>query len=189
MPPPLVMFDLDGVLCRFTDGACVAHGRPVAQPAVWAFHREWGITDAEFYAPQGREFWAGLGRWEDGFALLAAAEALVGRSRILFVTSPVRTDGCTDGKRDWFAAHLPAYDPWADLMVGGAKFKLAHLAAVLVDDSDANCRAFAEAGGRTLTPPRTWNESRHLADPESSLFDAAAQAKILEQEVGWAARA
>ncbi len=172
--------DLDGVLARFTDGMFHAHGRPAQPVTTWNFHHSWGLTDEQFYAVATREFWTGLGRWEDGFALLETVERLVGRDRVCFLSSPTRTPGTGQGKREWFAKNLPAYDPWADLFLGGAKHKLAARDTILIDDSDANCAAFVRAGGMSWTPPRQWNHDAFRCLPDGT-FDAAAECRAFEE--------
>jgi hypothetical protein len=41
---------------------------------------------------------------------------------------------------------------------------VAHTRAVLLDDSDDNCRRFADAGGQYLLMPRPWNANRDVCD-------------------------
>ncbi len=164
--------DLDGFLARFTTGACTIHNRPADETgrwATWDHQRSWGMTDEQFYAPMGFEFWRSLRPWEDGMRFLSLVEPAVGRENIAFLSSPVRTSGCEEGKRHWFAQHLPGYDRWADLFLGGAKHKFAHAGAILIDDSDANCERFVRAGGRALLVARPWNKQRDLVD-ENGLF-------------------
>lgn len=168
-----LFFDLDGVLARFSDGANALHNLPPVQPTTWNFHHPHGLTDEAFYGPMNREFWAGLGRWEDGFALLAACVARYGTAPIAFLTSPCRTAGCEEGKRAWVKEHLSplGFDPWKDVFIGGDKSKLcAARGQVLLDDSDANVTAWhAKFGGGWLIP-RPWNDYRHLCDDEGRFF-------------------
>lgn len=172
-----ILFDVDGVLARFTCGAILAHGRSQESGPYypsWDHHKTWGLTDEAFYAPMNREFWAGLGRWEDGFKLLERVIELAGKDSILFLTAPVQTPGCEEGKRAWAAEHLTplGFDPFADVLIGGAKHKLAHRDVLLVDDSDSNIKKFHDAGGRTWRVPRPWNANRDLCERSTGLFDA-----------------
>jgi hypothetical protein len=164
---PIFYFDIDGFLARFTEGASRAHGRPTDETIIWkSWHhwRTWGKEDEALYAVCNREFWANLPPWEDGMQLLRLVESRVGTSRIVFITSPARTPGTGQGKREWVAKHLPQYDPWADVMIGGAKHKLAGPGKVLLDDSDDNCRKFVEHGGEAIVIPRPWNGRADLCD-------------------------
>ena len=172
-------FDIDGLLAKFTHCACRIHGLPVSAglSGAWNFHHPHGITDEQFYAPMNREFWAGLGRWEDGFALLRYAETLVGHDNICFITSPAETEGCREGKADWFKKHLPQYKHHADLFIGGAKWKLAGPNKVLLDDSDSNIKKFADAGGKTWLVPRPWNLNRDYCNPHDGTFAEAQECK------------
>ncbi len=173
MSKTVLLCDLDGFVARFTNGVYAAHGRKMeAQPTEWNFHHGWGMKDEELYAKCDRPFWAGLDVWEDGMALVSMAEFAVGRNHICFVSSPTRTPGTGQGKREWFAEHFPKYDPWADLFVGGAKWKLAGPGKILLDDSGANCEAFDGAGGRSLLIPRPWNLCANDCVPGTDgLFD------------------
>lgn len=159
---PMILFDIDGVLARYTCGALALHGRSEhsGQWDSWNFQRGWGIEDPAFYAGQNRDFWANLGVWEDGMALFRFVESLVGQDRLVLLTAPVQTEGCCEGKRDWVKKHLPHYLP--DLVIGGPKHKLAHRGALLIDDSDANREKFSAAGGWTWCVPRPWNEHKFL---------------------------
>lgn len=173
-------FDVDGVKARFTDGVCALHGRPVKQPTVWDMHNEWDppMDDTAFYAPQDRAFWASLGVWEDGMALFRFVESLVGQDRMCLMTSPVQTEGCSEGKRDWVKKHLPHYLP--DLVIGGCKHKMAGPNKVLIDDSDSNVSKFQAHGGHGWLVPRPWNSARGLVD-SSGMFNVLAESKALQK--------
>lgn len=164
---PAVFFDLDGVLADFVSGAFAAHGKALPiEDVTWGFPEQLGfagVNDPKFWEPLGHDFWANLGRYEDGFTLLRAAEQLIGPDRIGLLSSPCDTAGCADGKRAWVAEHLPAYR--RRLFLGSAKELFAGPGKVLVDDHDANCEAFAAAGGRVVTPPRPWNRRKAECRP------------------------
>ncbi len=166
-----LLLDLDGFVAHFQNGACDLHGKPRADGLTgeWAFHHKWGITDEQFYAGMGAAFWEGLESWPDGLRLTTLLIDRVGKDRIAFLSSPCRTPGCGQGKRKWFARHFPAFDPWGDLFLGGAKWKLAHPGALLLDDSDSNCAKFRAAGGQAFLIPRPWNAKRDLCG-ENGLF-------------------
>jgi len=179
-----VLFDFDGVLARFTDGAFAVHGIAPEPVTEWNFHHKHGLTDEQFYAPMGRDFWAGLGRWEDGFALLGAVIEAVGRERVAFLTSPCRTPGCDEGKRLWAATHLSplGFDPWRDVFIGSNKAFLAHWGVVLVEDSDATISRWRDAGGHAWLVPRLWNGQWHYCDADGT-FDPMIEARALLREL------
>lgn len=176
----MIYFDIDGLLAKFCLGSHRLHGWPYKVPTTWNYHHEHGISDADFYANMGASFWANLEPWEDGFELLRLVEHRVGPGRILFLTSPCQTPGCEEGKRAWVRKFLPTYDPWKDVMIGGAKHKLAHRGALLIDDSDANCKAFAAAGGKVFLAPRPWNDHRAFAAESDGRFNPSVAMKVVE---------
>jgi hypothetical protein len=156
---PAIFFDLDGVLADFVTGALELHGKSIPVDHVrWDFDRQLGIEPAEFWAPMGRSFWAGLPVHCDGFELLRRAERLVPRDRIALLSSPCANDGCVEGKRDWVKRWLPEYLP--RLFVGTAKHLFASPSKILVDDHDGNIDRFVNSGGFTVTAPRPWNLCR-----------------------------
>lgn len=164
-----VFADLDGFLSNFVAGACVAHGSDL-HTRMGEVRRDLagqlGIDPATFWGKFGRGFWADLPTHDDGFALLAHAELTVGAANIGVLTSPCDTDGCTDGKRDWVARHLPEYK--RRLFVGSAKELFAGKNKVLIDDHDANVDKFVAAGGRALLVPRPWNRRRDECNPDGT---------------------
>lgn len=180
----VLYFDIDGVLARFTDGACRIHGRLVQQPTVWNFHKEqWSptMTSAELFAPMGRAFWAGLDLWDDGMRLLQLTEWKMHphHKRIGLLTSPCETDGCIDGKRDWIGKHLPEYK--FRLIPTPAKGELfAHPNAILVDDSDDNIASWREHGGVGVLVPRPWNARRDRTFPDGTFHVGDLQDEIRE---------
>jgi hypothetical protein len=159
-----IFFDLDGVLADFVTGALAAHGRTdvPAASVEWAIETQLGIEPETFWKPLGLEFWRDLPRHEDGFALLAHAEAKFGRDRIALLSSPCQTAGCLEGKREWVRRHLPDYE--RRLFLGSAKQMFAGPRTVLVDDHDTNTNRFVTAGGWSVPVPRPWNSHRARCD-------------------------
>lgn len=180
-----VFFDLDGVLADFVGGALKFHGRTDIDPSAvqWGIEAQLGMAPALFWGGLGYDFWAGLEPYPDGLALLAKAAELVGGANVGLLTSPCDTKGCVDGKRDWVARHLPAWR--RSLFVGSAKELFAGRGKVLVDDHDANVRKFSAAGGRTVQPPRPWNQLSHACGPGGS-FDVGRTFGMLAREVRFA---
>lgn len=159
---PVCFLDLDGVLVDFVGGALAMHGKHIPPAEVrWDFPSQVGfdgVNAAAFWAPLGRDFWAGLGWTADGRGILAAVEDAFGPERVCLLTSPCLTPGCAEGKLDWVRRELPGYA--RRVLVGPCKHLLAGPGKLLVDDHDANCEAFAKAGGASVLVPRPWNEYR-----------------------------
>lgn len=178
--PPVVFFDLDGVLADFVRGAFAHHGKSVPMPQVrWHFPQQLGFSGTwapEFWEPLGYEFWAGLRPLADGFDLLRRVESAVGPDRVGILSSPCDTRGCAEGKREWVARHIPGYRK--RLFLGSAKELFAGPGKVLVDDHDPNCERFSAWGGRSILVPRPWNDRRAECCPEGG-FDPAALAAEL----------
>lgn len=161
--------DLDGVLCRWTDGAYKIHGKPPGQPDTWDFHKAWGLSTPDLFAPMDRAFAAGLGVWEDGMDLLMRLRTIQTTHTLHIMTSPWQTPGCTEGKRDWIAKHTP-FDPWKDVTMCGSKHVHAGPGKLLIDDSDDNIHKWCGAGGAGWLVPRPWNALRHRCNADG-LFD------------------
>jgi hypothetical protein len=49
-------------------------------------------------------------------------------------------------------------------MFGPQKFRMAREGAVLIDDSDDQCRRFWDAGGKAITFPQRWNKAAQFED-------------------------
>ena len=159
---PVCFLDLDGVLVDFVGGALAMHGKHIPPAEVrWDFLTQIGfdgVNDERFWAPMGRDFWAGLGWTADGRAILAAVEEAFGAEQVCLLTSPCLTPGCAEGKLDWVRRETPGYA--RRVLVGPCKHLLAGPRKLLVDDHDANCEAFNRAGGASVLVPRPWNTRR-----------------------------
>lgn len=157
----LVFVDLDGVLADFVGGVCRKFGKPdpYTRPEAqgeWGIEKLLGIEPAAFWEPLGEEFWANLSPTHDWHSILSAAVAAAGDpANVALLTSPCETPGCLEGKKAWIANWLPEYRRSTifcsrkDLIAGPGK--------VLIDDSDANVRAWEGAGGTAVLVPRHWN--------------------------------
>jgi hypothetical protein len=159
---PVVWCDLDGVLCRFTDAALALHKMNLSPLEIrWDFYNQLGFSgerESLFWEKMGHSFWANIEPHADGFEVFRWLEKTVGQDRIGLLTSPADVDGSISGKIDWVKKHLPAYRK--RLMVGSAKNLMAAPNKVLLDDYEGNVRAFREAGGLAVMPPRSWNSRR-----------------------------
>lgn len=155
-----IALDLDGVVCSFIETARKFHQRediPISDIR-WGIEGQFGLSQKDFWDPLGRSFWANLPWTDEGPALLNGLEERFGPENIVILTSPVRTEGCVEGKMDWIRREMPAYA--RRFLVGPAKEFLASPSALLVDDHDTNCEKFRAAGGLAVMPPRPWNGRR-----------------------------
>ena len=160
MTPPTLYLDLDGVLADFVAGAARVHGRDPASVRRWNFFGDWGLTPDKFWAPLDRVFWATLPKTPECDDLVRVATDIFGVENIALVSSPCKNDGCDDGKRAWVATHLPQFED--ALFLGRDKARLAHPAAVLLDDCDDNVSRFVARGGNAITMPRPWNKNAFM---------------------------
>lgn len=157
---PVCYLDLDGVLVNFVLGAFMAHGRfdLLFSEVQWNFHEQLGIPAKEFYAPMGREFWAGLPWTPEGKNFLAQIEHVFGEENVVLLTAPVDTPGCAEGKIEWIKREMPSYAK--RFFIGSPKHLAACETKLLVDDNEQNVNTFRVAGGSAVLVPRPWNSRR-----------------------------
>ena len=155
-----LLLDMDGVLCDFYSGVCKRFNRvswPYQwKPNVWNWFQEWGITESDLAPHMDQQFYANLDWMPDGQQILTLAENKA-PGNVFLLTSPWDTPGCMEGKRDWVCKHIPQY--LHRLVIGSPKQLLSRPDAVLLDDSESNCRKFAsvDAPGTAVLVPRPWN--------------------------------
>ncbi len=119
-----------------------------------------GIPKKEFFAPLDEDFWAGLSPTPKCFDLVNLAEDHFGRDNVCILTSPILTPGCAEGKLRWLRMHLPRYA--RKCLIGPCKELCASPQALLVDDSEDNCRKFEAWRGKTVLVPAPWNRAHAL---------------------------
>lgn len=172
--------DMDGLLANFVGGVIDMHpGAPYTHAtAPWDVWTPLGLTDKQFWATKTRDFWKKLVPYPEGITLLGRLERLIGQSRIALFTHAPDIDGAIDGKRDWVKAHQPFY--LRRLLTGEPKFMVAGPTKVLIDDSDANCDAWAAAGGVAVCVPRPWNRRASECLPGGQFCPEAAFARAEE---------
>jgi FMN phosphatase YigB (HAD superfamily) len=83
-------------------------------------------------------------------------EWLETRPFLICIATACVTPGSACAKYDLIRKWLPEYEQYT--FVGNSKYLLASTNSILVDDSDANCEAFEEAGGHSILVPRPWNK-------------------------------
>lgn len=160
-----ILLDLDGVLVDFMGGAKRIHNKsydghphdPLNQEEQkpWDIEPIFGMSPSEVWEPMGFEFWRDLSPLPGMREFVAALEAEFGEEHICLLTSPIRTDGCIDGKMAWIRRHLPQYR--RRFLVGPAKEFCASPRHCLIDDHELNIAKFEEAGGHGFLVPAPWN--------------------------------
>jgi len=161
-----LLLDVDGVLADFVGGAMVAHNKPwpysgIVGDAAWHLAKIWGIENQEFWAPFGYSFWRDLEKMPEADAIFKLCVAKAGRERVCFVTSPCRTPGCMEGKRDWLTDHYPDVPVLFSVGRGGTPPKqfCASRDAVLIDDYSPSVDKFIAWGGAAFLVARPWNRN------------------------------
>ena len=152
--------DMDGVLVNLTGAACEFHG--VENPYTkkenlgkYGIAELVGMSEDEFFGSLSADFWASLRPTKEWLAILHLVETKFGRENVCILTTPTDTSGCLEGKRRWIEKHLPEYRQ--NYFMGVKKEFVATPNSLLIDDSEANCKAFWDAGGLTFLYPRPWN--------------------------------
>ena len=85
------MLDMDGVLCDFVRGSLSHHGRTLDYNTIeWDFVNQLGMPPAEFWAPLGFDFWAGLPWTPGGRDFYDALERVVGPGRVRYRARAMR---------------------------------------------------------------------------------------------------
>ena len=156
---PVCFLDMDGVLVDFVAGAHKVHGKTYEYKSVtWEFMKHFGVSNNDFWAPMGFDFWADLPWTKEGPELLRGLERYFPES-IVLMTSPCLTVGSVEGKVEWIRRNMPNYA--RKFFVGPAKHLAAGPGKVLIDDHDNNVDLFRLYGGNAVLIPRPWNR---LAD-------------------------
>jgi len=165
-----ILLDLDGVMADLTGGLMRVHNKPWPfgpenrGPDAWYLTNTWEMSADEMWEPCGFDFWAGLQKTLEADQLYQTLCRHFGQENICFLTSPVSTAGCVEGKREWCARHYPATpilfsaSSTARFTPGGPKEFLAGPERYLIDDNQDNCKRFEGAGGRAFLWPAWWND-------------------------------
>lgn len=167
--------DMDGIFVWFVKAAAKAHGfDPKGLTAgQWQMDRDIGCTLEQFWAKcQGHLFWEQMEWMPDGRMLLDMVEdfAEANKMRLHILSSPSDDIGSFSGKYAWLQKNAPHLR--RRLTLSCDKGGLGHPGALLIDDSDANCRAwrgdFNRLGGEAILVPRWWNSEYALAGQDNS---------------------
>jgi 5'(3')-deoxyribonucleotidase len=156
---------MDDVLVDFTGAACKFHNKTFAGiphspdkqvervPRKIEVHFQ--MTKPDLWDPLGFEFWRDLKPMPGCFEVVKILTDKFGEENICLLSSPIRTDGCYDGKLHWIRKHLPQFR--RRFLIGPSKDFAASPRNCLVDDHEGNTNAFIEAGGHAFIVPAPWN--------------------------------
>jgi len=160
-----ILLDMDGCIADFLGGACKFHNKPYAghphdpdnqvEQTSWDIEPIFQMTAPELWEPLGYEFWRDLEPLPWCHEIVALLNARFGEENICLLTSPIRTDGCIDGKMAWIRKHVPQFR--RRFLIGPAKQFAASPRHCLVDDHHKNIEVFKEAGGHTFLFPAPYN--------------------------------
>ncbi len=160
-----IWLDMDGVLCDWFTATCKLHGYdPEQYPAdTWDIAGVFGITTEQLFRPMGTAWWAWLKPTPEYHWL---REILRHWRDMALLTTPY-DDRSRQGKELWALLRWPgAPVVFAD---DGDKGKYACPGDVLLDDCDANIKAWRDAGGTGILMPRRWNSGWREPDTRRAL--------------------
>ena len=160
-----ILLDVDGVLANFAEAASIIHGRsnPFLKEenlGTYSIEQIWGIPLEEFIRPFDVAFWSHIPKMPDADLIVKLLKDAFGPKNICFLTKPVKTLGCLEGKKFWLEKYYPDI-PW---LFGRDKNFCSHTNSILIDDNETHCRDFIESGGRAFLIPAPWNKRYPLAD-------------------------
>lgn len=153
--------DMDGVLTDFVTAAMRLFGfiyveeiYPIREAEV---SRVIGVSDAELWAAIDRDanFWHTLNKFDWADDLIALVEEY--DPQFTIASSPGADPASPYGKAFWLRHHYKLTPK--RYMLGSQKHLLAAPGRVLIDDSDAKCQAFTDAGGVAIVFPQPWNSA------------------------------
>jgi hypothetical protein len=169
-----VMCDLDGVVADFHSAVAELHGKKLPYEdglvgdEAWCLPELWGMSDAEFYNPLGYDFWRNMPETDEAESIVGLLSYHFGRHNICFLTSPVLTEGCIEGKRDWGREHYPDIPMLVSITAKESKIPPKQFCAdpdtLLIDDASANVDMFEKGRGIAYLLPRPWNRKHHVED-------------------------
>jgi hypothetical protein len=167
-----VMLDMDGVVADFYTAAAALHRLPLPNGGggleAWWLPTIWNMSASKFYDPMGYDFWRHMPKMPDADEIVVLLDGYFGIENICFLTSPVLTPGCMDGKRDWGREHYPEIPTLISVTARESKVPpkefCAHPDTLLVDDMERNTDPFEKAGGKAYLLPRPWNRMHYVED-------------------------
>lgn len=165
-----IYLDVDGVLANFVGATAELFGFDPSVVDCWDYYPRINMTERSFWdgvKDAGSDFWKTIRPYE---WLGELYRDCCRRGPVTLLTAPPpRTDirgAMIAGRVDWI--HQQFGDDFRDYFVGCPKERLAAADAVLVDDSESNCKKFAAAGGRVILFPQPWNANRTIIEDRLS---------------------
>jgi 5'(3')-deoxyribonucleotidase len=184
--PTTIFLDLDDVLNRFSMYALQSVGCCVDVYDESDWRPEWGFdivkaanelhATVEKFAPNDfwdriqKHVWAETPKSSEYEDLLKLCNRLAQYSHTCILSAPTHDPECAAGKMDWITWNLPK-ELQRNFLIGPHKNFCARPDALLIDDSDANVRAFRAWGGQAYLFPRPWNTS-HGRKPDYAAIEA-----------------
>ena len=148
-----------GAACRFHDKPYAHYPHdPDSQTEMTSYWLStlWSMSRQALWGPLGFDFWANLEPLPWAHELVDLLAEKVGMENICILTSPIKTDGCVQGKRYYIKKHFPQFEEQS--LIGRPKHFCAGPTHALIDDHDGNIKRFAKAGGQTFLFPAPYNE-------------------------------
>lgn len=205
---PLILLDMDGVLCDFVRNAFRAFHEdeitsftPEELLGLWKtqFPGEWDICNVVANQKNeitgrldceemwrsihavGNLFWSHMPETHLYPHLRSLAKRLEAEERasVIVASSPSNHASSYAGKFEWLKSRR--INAHSHAMLGSQKHLLAAPGRILVDDNDTNCRKFREHGGRAVLVPQIWNSLHAIAaDGEQAQWEYV-ESQLLEQ--------
>jgi len=170
-----IFLDMDGVLVNFDQGVRDQF-KVDWYPGEFKinYQKEFGMSKDLFWSILDNErFWAELPWTTHGEAVMRLVENL--RPCIL---STVVVPSAFAGKYQWLQKNFPS--PLKDsrvlftsAMIGETHDSKRHCAgpgSILIDDNEAMCKNWEDAGGEAILYPAAWNSMEHITDPVGYLM-------------------
>jgi len=131
--------------------------------------KDWSLQS--FWNSVKRHLWATVPESLEFRRLLNSCSKLVGKDRVILLTSPTLCPDSLAGKLEWIQAFCP---PWMhrQYLIGPVKWSCARPGALLIDDADKNIRSFRKAGGEAILVPRPWNSLECIAESTPEYIEA-----------------
>lgn len=183
-----ILLDIDGCLADFLGAVCKFHGKTYAghphDPETQTEQTSWDIepifqmSSHNLWEPLGYEFWLNVEPLPWCHEVISLLSDRFGEDNICLLTSPIRTDGCIDGKMAWIRKHIPQFG--RRFLMGPKKQFCAAPNHCLIDDHDGNITAFKDAGGQAFLFPAPYNH-RFKAHPVEALKEWLAALDVIQK--------
>lgn len=161
----ICFLDIDGVLADFVQGVARLFGvsyQSLLNQESWAIYKALGASEDEMWnriEAAGPTFWEMLEPYPWLVDLVRAVEERFGFQNVYLLTSPGPSVHAPSGKVKWVRTHLPS-ELHTRVIISMHKTLIARNGYLLIDDNDANCDAWRNAGGLSILFPQPWNRMR-----------------------------